>query len=250
MRVRLVSRGVGVGSRGGDCAPASTGLRPAHLTRRALHPRQCGACCRCCNTSKCTARSPAGCGANGSMSAPSCFVTPRSAPTSGSALDVLTRRIDATRMKRQTARRPIGLAVGCRRSRDLARESEVGDPAGGRDQLHVVRVPRGPQDRPRCGRRRPSTIGAWTRCMWSMSGGQEVGYDGGAAADPDVLAIGSSRAVSSASAQCAQRWRSSGQATATGGSGVRPSGRFFGGRAFARRASRRFRTPLERRGGW
>ena len=89
--------------------------------------------------------------------------------------------------------------------RPSARECEVGDAAGRRPPRRR-RHPRGPPDRPRCGTPRPSTIGTWTRCMWSTSPAARKSRTTGA--PPPIRTSwpsAASRAVSSASAGAASR---------------------------------------------
>src|SRR5881628_2263518 len=82
-------------------------------------------------------------------------------------------------------------AVRCRRSRDdLPREREVGDAAGRGDRLDVVGILEGLQAVPDAHAAAEHDRDLDEMHVVDEPGGEEVAYDGGAAADPDVLAIG------------------------------------------------------------
>jgi hypothetical protein len=82
-------------------------------------------------------------------------------------------------------------AVRCRRSRDdLPREREVGDAAGRGDRLDVVGILEGLQTVPDADAAAEHERDLDEMHVVDEPGGEEVAYDGGPAADPDVLAIG------------------------------------------------------------
>ena len=79
----------------------------------------------------------------------------------------------------------------CGRSRgDLPREREVGDAAGGGDRLDVVGVLEGLQAVPDADAAAEHDRDLDEVHVVDEPGGDEVAHDGGAAADPDVLAVG------------------------------------------------------------
>src|SRR3954467_11416831 len=104
----------------------------------------------------------------------------------------MSSRLQISRRRRANRWRSALLTVRCRRSRgDLPREREVRDAAGRGDRLDVVGILEGLQAVPDADAAAEHDRDLDEMHVVDEPGGEEVAYDGGAAADPDVLAIGS-----------------------------------------------------------
>src|SRR5918994_3999700 len=103
---------------------------------------------------------------------------------------ITDQRLSRTRLSFVSAGR-VRAAAGCRRSRDdLPREREVGDAAGRGDRLDVIGILEGLQTVPDADAAAEHDRNLYEMHVVDEPGDEEVAYDGGAAADPDVLATG------------------------------------------------------------